>query len=411
MAHASDQPDLEVLFLDFDAFFAGVEQMDRPELRGRPIVVTPTPGPSGCCITASYEARAYGIKTGIRAGEAMELCPEVTIVRSRANRYIQVHHELVEAIGTAMCIESVDSVDELWGRLLANERSRPEAERIARNVKRAIREQVGPITCSIGIAPNRLIAKVAGGMQKPDGLTVIGRSELPGPLLELSLTDLPGISTGINRRLRAKGITTIEDLYNRSKRQLREAWGSVNGEYWYHWIRGDHLLGPKTRRQTIGHQHVLSPQYRAHDKAWGVAVRLLSKAAQRMRREGYVASRLSLVVRYTDRKSWGDWAPLGATADTVEMYETLVQLWRDAPVSEVLMVGVTLMDLSPPDSQMPLFEGERNSRQLWAAIDKINARYGVDKVYIATMHGQKDAAPRRIPFGRPPDLRLADVDE
>ncbi|NEQ52165.1 MAG: DNA polymerase, partial [Leptolyngbya sp. SIO3F4] len=262
MPDAADQPELEVLFLDFDAFFAGVEQMDRPELRGRPIVITPTPGPSGCCITASYEARAYGIKTGIRAGEAMELCPEVTIVRSRANRYIEVHHELVEAIGTAMCIESVDSVDELWGRLLSNERSRSDAERIARNVKRAIREHVGPITCSIGIAPNRLIAKVAGGMQKPDGLTVIGRSELPGPLLGLSLTDLPGISTGINRRLRAKGITTIEDLYARSIRQLKEAWGSVLGEYWYCWLRGDHLLGPKTRRQTIGHQHVLAPQYR-----------------------------------------------------------------------------------------------------------------------------------------------------
>jgi DNA polymerase-4 len=108
-------PELAVLFLDFDAFFAGVEQMDRPELRGKPIVITPTPGPSGCCITASYEARAYGIKTGIRAGDAQRLCPDVVIVRSRANRYVEVHHKLVQAIETAMHIESVDSVDELWG--------------------------------------------------------------------------------------------------------------------------------------------------------------------------------------------------------------------------------------------------------------------------------------------------------
>ena len=411
MPGGADQPDLEVLFLDFDAFFAGVEQMDRPELRGKPIVITPTPGPSGCCITASYEARAYGIKTGIRASEAMKLCPEVIVVRSRANRYIEVHHALVEAIGTALCIESVDSVDELWGRLLSNERERADAERIARGIKRAIRERVGPITCSVGIGPNRLIAKVAAGMHKPDGLTVIGRSELPGPLLAMKLTDLPGISRGINRRLRAKGITTMEGLYARSKRQLKDAWGSVLGEYWYEWIRGEHLLGPKTRRQTIGHQHVLAPKYRAHDKAWGVAVRLLSKAAQRMRREGYVAGKLFLALQYADRSQWGDWALLGHTADTVEMYETLVTLWQEAPVADVLMVAVTLMDLSPPDAQLPLFEGERHSRQLWAAIDKINARYGVDKVYIATMHGQKDAAPRRIPFGRPPDLRLADVDE
>lgn len=403
--------ELAILFLDFDAFFASVEQMDNPSLRGKPIVITPTPGPSGCCITTSYEARAFGVKTGCRASDAKRLCPQVVIVRSRANRYIEVHHKLIDAIGTAVHIDSVDSVDELWGFLLSNERDRPQAEQIAKNIKKAIRDKVGPITCSIGIAPNRLIAKVASAMQKPDGLTIIGRSELPGPLLTLGLTDLPGISKGINRRLRAKGITSIADLYTRSKSQLREAWGSVLGEYWYEWIRGEHLLGPKTRRQTIGHQHVLAPKYRAHARAWGVAVRLLSKAAQRMRTEGYVAGKLSLAIQYADKRQWGDWHPLGHTADTVEIYEALGLLWGDAPVADVLMVGVTLMDLSAPEAQLPLFQGETNSRQLWATIDRINARYGVDKVYMAAMHGQRDSAPRRIPFGKPPSLDLADVDE
>ena len=86
-------------------------------------------------------------------------------------------------------------------------------------------------------------------------------------------------------------------------------------------------------------------------------------------------------------------------------------LWQETPVAGVLIVAVTFMDLSPPDAQLPLFEGESLSRQLWDAIDRINARYGVDKVHIAPMHGQRDAAPRRIPFGRPPDLKQADVDE
>lgn len=404
-------PEFEVLFLDFDCYFAAVEAMDRPELRGRPVVITPTPGPSGCCITSNYEARAFGIKTGCRAGEAQELCPDVVVVRARPSRYIAVHHELIEAIETAMHIESVDSVDECWGKLLANERERDAALRIARSIKAVIKERVGPITCSIGIAPNRLLAKVAGSMQKPDGLTLLPRSDLPGPLLDLELTDLPGIAKGINRRLRSKGITTIADLYARTPAQMREAWGSVQGEYWYHWLRGDHLTGPATKRRTVGHQHVLEPRMRKPDRAWGVAVRLLSKASQRMRSMDLVAGRITLAVRYTDRNHWADWSPLGGTGDTVAMYNAMRALWADAPKSEVLMIAVTLQDLSQRDAQLPLFGGERDRRELWDAIDSINAKCGADTVYMAPMHGERLTAPRRIPFGKPPDLGLADVDE
>jgi DNA polymerase-4 len=405
------KPDLEVLFLDFDCYFASVEMMDRPELRGRPVVITPTPGRSGCCITSSYEARAFGIKTGCRAGEAKQLCPHVVIVRARPARYITVHHQLIEAIETAMHIESVDSVDECWGRLLANERGVIEAVAIGHAIKRAIRESVGPITCSIGIAPNRLIAKVAGGLNKPDGLTVLRRSELPGPLLDLELTDLPGISSGIYRRLRAKGIGSIAELYQCSERELRDAWGSVLGVYWYGWIRGDHMLGPKTRTKTVGHQHVLAPNLRAHHRAWGVAVRLLSKAAQRMRDKRFVAGRIAMFVRYTDGSKWKDWTALNGTSDTGEMYDAMRTMWTDSPIADVMMIGVTLMNLTPADSQLPLFRGERHRRKLWDAIDLVNGRYGADCLYLASMHDERGSAPRRIPFGAPPDLRLADVDE
>lgn len=411
MPTSAQNPDLEVMFIDFDCYFAGVEMMDNPELRGRPVVITPTPGPSGCCITSSYEARAFGIKTGCRVSDARKLCPDVVNVRARPARYIEVHHQLIEAIESAVHITSVDSVDECWGQLMANERERSAAERIARSVKAAIRERVGSVTCSIGVAPNRLIAKVVGGFNKPDGLTIVGRSELPGALLDLDLTDLPGINTGINRRLRAKGIATVADLYERTPAQLREAWGSIDGVRWWHWIRGDHLTGPKTRRRTVGHQHVLAPEYRAHDRAWGVAVRLLSKAAQRMRSMDYVAGKLALSVRYTDGRGFGDWSPLGGTGDTVVMYNVLRSMWDEAPVSDVLSIGVTLLDLELKAAQMPLFDRERAMQDLWGVIDRINAKCGVDTVYMAPMHGERGSAPRRIPFGKPPDLRLADLDE
>lgn len=403
-------PELEILFIDMDAYFASVEQMDRPELRGRPVGVTPVMTPSGCCIATSYEARAVGVKTGARVREARERCPEIEIVKARPDRYIAVRHELMAAIESVLPVSLVGSVDECWCRLMENERDPAVVRELAAGIKAAIADQVGPITCSIGVAPNRLLAKVAAGSNKPDGFATLARSELPGWLLGLELTDFPGISKGINRRLRSAGIHTTEDLFARSQPQLRSAWGSVLSIYWWHWLRGDTLPGPKTHRRTVGHQHVLAPEFRASDQARGVSLRLLSKAAQRMRSLGYVATRLSLFIHGVGRSSWGDWTPVARTDDTVELNEHLLLLWRGAPAGDVLQVGVRLEGLEQADTQLPLFPQEQARRSLMEAVDRINRRDGADTIYVAAMHGQRKTAPRRIPFGQPPSLELPDQD-
>lgn len=402
--------ELETLFIDMDAYFASVEQMDRLELRERPIAVTPVLAPTGCCIATSYEARAAGVKTGCGVREAQRLCPEITVVKARPDRYITVHHQILAAIDSVIPVVQVESVDECWCRLLANERSPAAVDRLVSGIKSAIVSRIGPITCSIGIAPNRLIAKTAAGMRKPDGMMSIRRSELPGPLRALGLTDLPGISKGINRRLRTAGIHTIDDLYGRSAEELRLAWGSVLGVYWWHWIRGDELPGPKTHRRTVGHQHVLAPEFRASGRARGVSLRLLSKAAQRMRSLGYVAGRLSLWLGFVGGGSWGDWAPVARTDDTAELHGELLKLWRDAPTGNVLQVGVRLEGLVLADVQLPLFGAERSRRSLMEVMDRINRRGGADTIYLAAMHNERKTAPRRIPFGAPPDLELPDAD-
>lgn len=258
------------------------------------------------------------------------------------------------------------------------------------------------------IAPNRFIAKVAAAMEKPDGITVIPRPALPGPLLKLRLTDLPGISKGINRRLRAAGIHTVADLYFQSERRLREAWGSVVGVYWWHWLRGEQLAGPVGVRRTIGHQHVLSPELRSRKHARGVSLRLLAKASQRMRHLGFTTSRLSMHIQLVGGRSWGDWTPLHPTIDLIELKDALMSLWRDAPDGEVMQIGVRLEELSPADTQLLLFGTDSKRSDLMQALDHINSKIGVDTVYLGSMHDERHAAPRRIPFGKPPDLNLPD---
>lgn len=398
------------MFIDMDAYFASVEQMDRPELKGRAVAVTPIDAPTGCCIATSYEARRHGVKTGCMVRDARVKCPGITIVKARPDRYIEVHHKVLDAIESAVHVTEVESIDECRCQLLSNEQPRDAAAVIAGRVKLAMWKRVGSVTCSIGVGPNRLIAKVAAGMNKPDGLTIVERGTLPGAIEHLELTDLPGISRGISRRLRAHNITTVAELCRRSEADLRTAWGSVLGSYWWHWLRGDQVDTPRTHRRTISHQHVLAPEFRSAEHAPGVSLRLLSKAAQRMRSLNYVASRISLTVIPVNGRAWSDWTAISATDDTIELHRHLRNLWGVAPKGNSLQLGVRLEGLTPKDQDLPLFAGERGNRDLMAAIDAINQRSGADTIYLGAMHHERKSAPRRIPFGSPPDLALPDSD-
>jgi len=166
-----DDYPLRWLFVDMNSYFASVEQQLRPELRGKPTVVVPVMTDSTCCIAASYEARKYGIKTGTNVAEARKLYKELKIVESRPEKYIEIHHKIVSAVSSVLPVDSVLSIDEMSCRLTGKQTVRENAVEIGREVKRAIREQVGEyVKCSVGIAPNRFIAKVASDMEKPDGV-------------------------------------------------------------------------------------------------------------------------------------------------------------------------------------------------------------------------------------------------
>ncbi len=365
---AAARSDLRWLFVDMNAYFASAEQEARPELQGRPVAVAALMVETTCCIAVSYEAKACGVKTGMLVGQARRLCPSLIVVEARPPYYVRLHHKIVKAIETVLPIDAVKSIDEMACRLTAWQQEPSTALALAKEVKQAIRSHAGKtLCCSVGLAPNRFLAKVASDMRKPDGLTMIRRSDLPNRLHALQLNDLPGIGPQMLRRLNQRGITSVTQLCRLSKEDLRDIWSGIVGVRWWHWLRGDDLPEPPTRRATVGHSHVLPPELRNDAGARSVAVRLLHRAAARMRRLEYYTGSFSVAVfNIGADRGWEGTAKLGHCRDTSTLLAVLGELWSHRPQDGIpLRVAVALFDLAAASSvPRSLFEEDRQRDRL-----------------------------------------------
>ena len=380
------------LFLDFNSYFASVEQQERPELRGRPVAVMPTDTEWTCAIAASYEAKAHGVKTGTVIREARRICPGLCTVLARHDLYVAYHHRLVAEIERHIPIDTAHSVDEVSCRLLGPERVPEAARALARAIKRGIADRVGAcLTSSIGLAPNRYLAKLATELEKPDGLVLLGMADLPAALFRLAPRDLPGIGARMETRLAAHGVVDIPGLWALSPREMRTIWGGVAGERLWYALRGHDISEPETARRTVGHSHVLAPDRRDPEAARLVGRRLALKAASRLRRLGYRARRLSLALRLERGYGRGGLERrFAATADSFRLLQAYEDAWREMiaplygePHCRIMQVGVTLHALEAEGAAMgDLFDTPDAARResLCRSIDALNARYGRDAV-------------------------------
>ena len=411
--------DYKWLFLDLNSYFASCEVQERPELRGKPVAVVPMETDYTMAIAANYIAKAYGVKTGTPIIEAKRMCPGLRCVLARHDVYVRYHHRILAEVIKHTPINKVCSIDELSSRLPPGKRNRAAAEEIARRLKDGIRAHVGEaITCSIGIAPNSFLAKVATDMQKPDGLVVLDSAALPARLFTLALTDLPGISTRMESRLNDAGIKTVEEFYCLSPPQARRIWGSVLGERMWHRLHGHDVEDPPTRKSVIGHSRILEPNLRAPLAAWLMARKLTIKAAARLRREEYFATVLDLYVREPEGGGWQGAAKLAPGQDNFVFLKALENLWQamltEFSCPKLLQVAVTLHGLCRRqeitadlfDNSSKAFQKIQGQRDaLTTAMDKINHRFGADTIQLGIVPPtQAGYVGTKISFTRIPEL-------
>lgn len=386
---------IERLYLDFDGFFAAVEQVADRRLRGRPVGVVPFAGTDRTCLIAcSREAKMAGIRNVMSIPEARAACPDLVLVPQQPDLYRRAHNALLSEIETVIPIDTAKSIDELTCRL--DEDGRRDPEGLSVRIKRAMAEAVGGIiTATIGFAANRQLAKMACKAGKwhhgtyGNGLAVWAPADMPGPLFEVNLKDVPGVGSRMAGKLYRASVFTTEDLYRLEPKHMRALWHNVTGERLWYALHGYDIQAPVSRRGMFGHGRVLPPEARTLPDAREISRLLLTKAARRLRREGYYAGGLWLWLSLRGG-SWFGEMKLPIVRDDQAILAALADLWRQAMAKyprgqTVFRVGVTLYDLSPAgERQLDMLLGDSAIRQRWeaasTAVDSLNARYAATVV-------------------------------
>ncbi|MBN1253747.1 MAG: DNA polymerase IV [Deltaproteobacteria bacterium] len=369
-----------IMHVDMDAFFASVEQRIDPALRGRPVVVCGS-GRRTVVAAASYEARPYGIRSGMPLFEAARKCPDLLVVQADIPKYVDASLRVLHVLEGFTPDVEVYSIDEAFLDVTGSLALFHGAERIARLIKEKVKQEVG-LTCSVGIAPNKLLAKLASAMHKPDGLQVIRPEDVPSLLEDLPVEEQWGIGPRLGTYLREMGIRTCGQLAKIPVGILEKRFG-IMGRMLYRMARGmDDApvvpcgTGPDAR--SMGHSMTQDQDITGKEEiAWYVFL-LAEMVGRRLRAGGYAGKTVVLTLRYTDFQTFSRRMTLKRYLATgPQIYETAMRILDGIRLKDaVRLVGVSLTNLVRGRTQIPLFEGERKGEELVLAMDRVNNRYG-----------------------------------
>ncbi len=289
-----------ILHLDMDAFYAAVEQLDRPELRGRPVVVAGL-GPRGVVATASYEARAFGVRSAMPTAKARVLCPQAEFLPPRFPRYEEVAQAVRGILATYSPAVEPLSLDEAFVDLTGTERLHGPPEATARAIHRRIRTELG-LSCSVGVGPNKLLAKLASEAAKPGGVRVLHPEDVDGFLASLGVEQLWGVGPQTARRLAERGVRTVGDLRQVDVGVLESWFGPTQGRQLWRLARGldDSPVTVDREARSISQEVTYPRDLLREEEVRGEVRRLAGLVAARLAEEGYLASTVGVKIRWAD---------------------------------------------------------------------------------------------------------------
>ena len=407
-----------IMHIDMNAFFASVEQQNNPALRGKPIAVIGS-AKRTIITTSSYEARAYGVKTGMTVWEAKQKCPDIILVVGDNRKYTSTSAQIMRMMLQFTPLVEVFSIDEAFLDVSGSMGLFTSAERIAYLLKAQIKHHFG-IHCSVGIAPNKLLAKLASDMKKPDGLTMIRPEEVSQVLERMQAKELCGIGSRTARQLALYGIKTCGELGRFPVGILRKRFGIIGERL--------HLMGlgiddspvipmeDADEVKSVGHSMTLEKVIEERKEILKFLLQLSEMVGRRARRYNVYGKTITLSIRYSDFDTWaGRQETLPCHINSSEdIYQAAVGILDTLVLMQpIRLLGVRLSNLRYESNQLPLFEQERKKMLLVDAMDKVNDRYGDFSVTFGSLldnEKAKDKGSHVIsPAWRPDGIRNVDV--
>ena len=400
-----------IMHIDLNSCFATVEQQARVRLRGRPVAVVNRRTDQTMIVTASYEAKAAGVKLGMKLRDAKKLCPGLVGVESDPPKYRYVYHKLLDIMNDYSAHVTMKSIDE--GVIDFTQAPKAIVDRglevIGIEIKQRLRDEIGvAMRCNIGIATNRFLAKTAANLHKPDGMDVITHGNIREVLSTLKLTDLTGIAGRNEHRLNAVGIYTPLEFLDTDARVLHAmVFQSVNGEQWHQRLRGWEVDDVETSVKRVGRQFVLDDFNLTFDEILNRLHHLCESVGERMRRQGLSARGIYVGTRTfgmagDKRRSYWHASHVSQTAffSNETIYNLARQLFVNAPPNiRDINVHCYLLQREEP-SQVSLFADEiAGERAVTTAVDEINQRYGEHTIHAASTTKTSPFVKTKIPFG------------
>ncbi|HJX46191.1 MAG TPA: hypothetical protein VJ399_03445 [Patescibacteria group bacterium] len=392
-----------IMHIDLNSCFATIEQQANPLLRGKPIVVAAYTTPSGCIIAPSIEAKKLGIKVGMRVKDGKLLYPELIVLAPDPWKYRNVHLLLRKIISDYTNNFTPKSIDEFVLKLEDYPAFDQGMVEIARKIKERIKNEIGEcLSVSVGIAPNRFLAKVAAGLHKPDGLDEINKDNFLKCYSKLRLTDLPWIKLRNAARLNSVGVFSVLDFYRASLTTLKAAFNSITSYYWFLRLRGWEIDDVEFGRSSYGNSYALPKPLISGEELSPILAKLVEKMGTRLRYAGYKARGIHVSIIYRDWSFWHKGVSyLKVFFDSRDIYKEAYKILMSSPYKKpVRELAVSAFNLiKNPASQLNFFEDIVEKENLVKAVDEINERWGSFVITCARMLNARKDVPDRIAFG------------